>query len=48
MVKLQARIYPTTHEGLSLRSLNCGQQFVELSMPSLSLLVQLQAKKYNF
>ena len=41
MVKLQARIYPTIHEDPSSRSLNCGQQFVELAVQSLPLLGQL-------
>lgn len=46
MVKLQARIYPTIHEDFSLKSLNCGQQFVGLSRQSLPPLEQLLAKKY--
>lgn len=46
MVKLQARIYPTIHEDLSLKSLNCGQKFVGLSMQSLPPLEQLLAEKY--
>lgn len=46
MVRFQARIYPTIHEDPSSRSLNCGQQFVELAVQSLPLLGQLEAKIY--
>lgn len=46
MVKLQARIYPTIHKDLSSRSLNCDQQFVELSVQPRPLLGQVQAKIY--